>query len=254
MADKAIPVSQPQNREWAIRANRWVYSISTHWMLGFSLIYGLFVALPFLAPVFMKLGWELPGRAIYMVYSFLCHQLPQRSFFLFGSQFTHPTAEILTVWPSDSIMQLRQFIGTAEMGWKVAWSDRMVSMYTSILLFAWIWYPLRKRLPHLGWQGFVLFLLPMAIDGFSHVISDLAGMGQGFRDSNQWLAALTNNAFAPTFYSGDAWGSFNSIIRLATGILFGAGLIWFCFPYVNDYFLSMKELIQYKFGRAGLHL
>jgi len=146
-------------------------------------------------------------------------------------------------------MRLRQF-----MGWKVAWSDRMVSKYTSILIFAWIWYPLRKRIPHLCWQGFVLFLLPMAIDGFSHVISDLAGIGLGFRASNLWLAALTNNAYAPTFYSGDAWGSFNSIMRLATGIIFGAGLIWFCFPYVSDNFSSMKELVQYKFGRASLHI
>jgi len=37
----------------------------------------------------------------------------------------------------------------------------------------------------------ILFLLPMAVDGTSHLISDFAGIGQGFRDSNAWLATFT---------------------------------------------------------------
>jgi hypothetical protein len=50
------------------------------------LILALFIfnALPFLAPVFMKLGLEGIGRAIYLIYWPLCHQMAQRSFFLFG--------------------------------------------------------------------------------------------------------------------------------------------------------------------------
>ena len=60
--------------------------------------------------------------------------------------------EIQTVWQETiNPMVLRQFIGNPEMGWKVAWSDRMVSMYASILVFAWLWYPLRKRLKLLPW-------------------------------------------------------------------------------------------------------
>ena len=76
----------------------------------------------------------------------------------------------------------------------------------------------------------------MAVDGTSHFISDLYGIGQGFRDSNAWLATLTNHAFLPGFYTGDAWGSFNSMMRLLTGILFGLGIVWFCFPYLDDAF------------------
>jgi uncharacterized membrane protein len=124
---------------------------------------------------------------------------------------------------------LRQFIGNPEMGWKVAWSDRMVSMFTSMLLFGFVWRPLRRWIPKLPWWGFILFLLPMAIDGTSHLISDLAGIGQGFRDSNAWLAVITNQAFAPGFYAGDALGSFNSWMRLLTGISFGLGVVWFGF-------------------------
>ncbi len=92
------------------------------------------------------------------------------------------------------------------MGWKVAWSDRMVSMFTSVWLFGMIWWLVRRGLKRLPWWGFVLFLLPMAVDGSSHFVSDLAGIGMGFRDSNLWLAVLTHHTLNPAFYTGDAWG------------------------------------------------
>jgi len=81
-----------------------------------------------------------------------------------------------------------------------------------------------------------LFLLPMALDGTSHLISDFWGIGQGFRDTNLWLAILTNHLFPSSFYIGDAWGSFNSLMRLLTGLSFGLGLVWFGFPYLDDSF------------------
>jgi hypothetical protein len=74
----------------------------------------------------------------------------------------------------------------------------------------------------------------MAIDGGTHFISDLAGMGQGFRSDNAWLAQLTGFVLPGSFYAGDALGSFNSWMRLLTGLLFGLGVIWFAFPYVED--------------------
>ena len=89
----------------------------------------------------------------------------------------------------------------------------------------------------LAWWGFLLLLLPMAIDGGTHFISDiLGGIGGGFRDSNLWLSALTGNAFPATFYEGDALGSFNSWMRLMTGILFPLGVVWFIFPYLQRSF------------------
>ena len=200
-------------------------------------IWGLFIAGPFLAPVFMQLGWEAPARTIYTIYSFVCHQLPERSFFLFGPKLMYSLPEIQAVYQQTTDpMLLRQFIGTTEFGWKVAWSDRMFSMYSAMLPAALIWYPLRRKLGYLSIWGFVLLLLPMAIDGTSHVISDFAEVGQGFRDSNTWLVALTNNAFAPSFYAGDALGSFNSIMRLLSGALFAIGIIWLGFPYLAEAF------------------
>ncbi len=139
--------------------------------------------------------------------------------------------EIQAAWQNTvNPLILRQFIGNPDMGWKVAWSDRMISLYTSIWLFAVLWYPLRRRLRPLTWRGFALLLLPIALDGISHMLSDLAGIGQGFRDTNEWLRVLTRDAFPATFYVGDALGSFNSLMRLFSGLLAGLGIVWFVFP------------------------
>ena len=215
------------------------------WFIVFGLGLGIYVFLPFLAPVFMAIGWTSLGKGIYFIYSFFCHQLPERSYFFFGPQFTYSLAEIQSAWQNTSNpLVLRQFIGNPMMGWKVAWSDRMISMYTATWLFGLAWWPLRRRIKPLPWWGFVLFLMPMALDGFTHLISDLAGIGHGFRFTNDWLAALTNQIYPSSFYLGDAWGSFNSLMRLATGLFFGLGVIWFGFPYLHRIF--MEDALEYK--------
>ncbi len=185
----------------------------------------------------MQVGWAAPARTIYTIYSFVCHQLPERSFFLFGPKLMYSLPEIQAAYrQTTDPMLLRQFIGTPELGWKVAWSDRMFAMYSFMLPAALVWYPLRRKLSYLPIWGFVLFLLPMAIDGTAHLISDFASVGQGFRDSNAWLAALTHNAFSSSFYAGDALGSFNSWMRLLSGIFFAIGIIWLGFPYLAEAF------------------
>jgi uncharacterized membrane protein len=212
-------------------------SLQKYWMLVFVITFGLYSGLPFLAPVFMHIGWKEAGNAIYFIYSFLCHQLPERSFFLFGPKLSYSLEEIgATGQDTSNIFVLRQFIGNSTMGWKVAWSDRMVAMFTSLWVFGLLWWPLRKRLRDLPLWGLILSILPLAIDGGTHFVSDMAGMGRGFRDTNLWLATLSQNIFRPEFYSGDAWGSFNSIMRLTTGILFGLGIVWFALPYLNEVF------------------
>jgi len=226
MSAPSIPIpSKPQQSIF-----QW---IGTHWFATFLVLYGLWVWTPFLAPVFMRLGWDGAGRAVYFVYSFFCHQLPERSFFFFGGKPMYSLAEIQAVWQNTiNPLILRQFIGNETMGWKVAWSDRMISFYTSVWIFAAAWYPLRRKVKPLMWWGFVLLLLPMALDGGTHMLSDFAGIGNGFRDTNAWLAALTNNALPATFYAGDALGSFNSIMRLVTGLLAGLAIVWLVFPYI----------------------
>ena len=205
------------------------------WWLVFLVGYGLWIWLPFLAPVFMHWGWERPAKVIYTIYSFFCHQLPERSYFFFGPQITYSLKAIQAAWANTyDPLVLRKFIGTAEMGWKVAWSDRMISFYGGTWLTALLWVPFRHQKKRLPWWGFLALLLPIAVDGGTHFLSDLAGIGQGFRFTNLWLAKLTDFAFSPNFYAGDALGSFNSWMRIITGLLAGLGLVWFAFPYVEE--------------------
>jgi len=212
----------------------------------FILGWGIFVILPWLAPVLMRAGLRGPAQAIYFGYSFVCHQLPERSYFLFGSNVTYPLADINRVWPGNSPLTLRQFIGNAQFGYKVAWSDRMVSLYTGVWLGSLVFAFMRRRLKPISLLTYALLALPMAVDGTSHLISDLWGIGQGFRDSNEWLAALTGRALPAWFYAGDALGSFNSWLRLLTGLLFGLGTAWLLLPYLELSFAQMRERLEHK--------
>jgi uncharacterized membrane protein len=228
-----------------------VYFFSRNWILLFAFFFGIYVWLPFAAPLLMHWGWIGAGRDIYFVYSFLCHQLPERSFFLFGPKGMYSLSAIQAAWHKTiNPLILRQFIGNPEMGWKVAWSDRMVSMYMSTFFFGLLWWPLRKRIKPLPWWGLILFLIPMGIDGTTHFMSDIAGIGQGFRYTNAWLAAITNNVFPATFYVGDALGSFNSWMRLLTGVLFGIGVVWFGFPYLDLALSEQARILSARIQRV----
>lgn len=225
--------------------------LEIHWFHTFLMAYGLFVWLPWLAPLAMHIGWVGLGKAIYLGYAFVCHQLPERSFFLFGLKVMYSLPEIQDAWRNTiNPFFLRQFIGSPDMGWKLGWSDRMVSFYTSVWVFAVLWWPLRRKVRALSLWSFALLLLPMVIDGGSHAVSDLAGIGQGFRDSNLWLASLTGNALPAWFYAGDALGSFNSIMRLITGVLAGLGIAWLVLPYIREAESLNRKLDQFNYGRV----
>ena len=225
--------------------------IGSHWVETFLIVYGLWVFTPLLAPVFMQVGWTGASRAVYFVYSFFCHQLPERSFFLFGAKPMYTLAEIQTAWQdTTNPLILRQFIGNETMGWKIAWSDRMISFYTSIWVFALAWIPLRRKIKPLPIWGFALLLLPMVLDGTTHMFSDFAGIGQGFRDTNTWLATLTRDALPATFYAGDALGSFNSLMRFASGLLAGLGIVWLAFPYLFQTQAYNQQLDELSYGKV----
>lgn len=212
-----------------------MFSLSRHWFLITMVLLAVWTGLPFVAPVAMHLGWTGLGTAIYRFYSVQCHQLPERSFFLFGRKVMYSLAEIQTAWvKTDDPLILRQFVGDEAMGWKVAWSDRMVALYTSIPLFALVYYPFRRKVRHLPIWAFLLLLMPIALDGGTHMLSDLAGIGHGFRDTNAWLGTLTGDVLPTWFYVGDALGSFNSWMRIVSGALSGFGAAWLAFPYLAE--------------------
>lgn len=223
----------------AIGINRW---FEAHWLLAFNTAWGVFVTLPWLAPIFMHLHLTWLGRVVYFIYNFFCHQLPERSWFLFGAGFSYTQIQIAEVWgrPLSAISNeliRRQFIGTPELGWKIAWSDRMVSMYTSIFLFGLLYALLRERgirLKGISWWLFGLLILPMAVDGTTHLINDALRLD--FRQTNQWAVFLTNYALPTNFYTDDLFGSLNSVLRIVTGILFGYSVVGFLWPIMESEF------------------
>ncbi len=244
-----IPVNLPSRRSAGRSPARPAAWIERTWPYLVLLLLGVWTLTPWLAPLFMHLGWTGPGRAVYAVYSLFCHQMPQRSWFLFGESFTYSLDQIASAWPGTTTMLgMRGFIGTPEMGWKLAWSDRMVSFYGGFFLFGLFYLAARRRiLVHgwrISWRWLVVLLLPIALDGVSHMISDLWGLGVGFRETNVWLAGLTNHALPSSFYAGDGLGSFNSLMRLLTGLLASFALIFWSFPLVNRSLAEQGKRVQ----------
>ncbi len=222
--------------------------VARHWLAILNLLWAMYVGLPWLAPVLMQVGAPAPARVIYGLYSTQCHQMAQRSYFLFGQQATYGLDELRALgFEGTHAGSLGAILGNEQMGWKVAWSDRMVAMYTATLVFGLLYgvvrssrrRPLRSISPWL----FLLLLIPMALDGGTHVVSDLQGIGAGFRATNQWLATLTRTRLRTSFYAGTAWGSFNASMRLMTGALFGLGSVSFLYPQIDT-------IVAHHFDRA----
>ena len=119
--------------------NRLAAWVARHWLALFNLAVAVFIGLPFLAPVLMEAGLTGPARAIYLIYAPTCHQLPERSFFLFGPRITPSVADLeasQAIPAGQSIIQhmALRFPGTPATGYKVAVCERDTAIYGAILL------------------------------------------------------------------------------------------------------------------------
>jgi len=219
-------------------------TIRRHGFTILATLVGLYAGLPWAAPVLMHLGWTGPAEAIYTLYSTQCHQMAQRSYFLFGPSVMVSPADLEAAGVPFEPLALRAFLGNPELGWKLAWSDRMTSMYSALFISMLGLRVIGRRLHPLPTWGLAALLLPMVLDGTTHLVSDLSGVGLGFRDANDWLVGLTGNRLPAGFYAGDAWGSFNAEMRLLTGALFGLAIVWYAGP-------RLRPLLDPTHGRVG---
>lgn len=253
MTDMNSHLDIAPSRRNAVNANRLVLWFSRHWATTFIVLFGVFIVGPWLAPVFMKVGATGLASGIYFFYAFECHQLPERAYYLFGQKSMYSLTEIQAVWqPTNNPFLLRQFVGNEQMGYKVAWCDRTTAMYGALWALMLLWRPLSQRLRPIPLWGFALLMLPVALDGGTHMISDLFGLGMGFRETNVWLAALTANALPTWFYSTDVIGSFNWWMRLLTGFVFSLGLVWLVYPQAQAFFCETAARIEMKLQAAGV--
>lgn len=239
-------------RTLATWSQKSVLGLSRHWLVYASLFWGIAIGLPWLAPLLMRVGATGLAKAVYSTYGYLCHQFANRSFFLFGPKIMYSYTDLLPYAANaNTYPGLRAFIGTPELGYKVAWSDRMVSLYGGIFLGGLLFALLRRWFKPLRWTLLLLMIVPIAIDGITHMLSDLSGIGHGFRYSNAWLAYLTRNALPASFYVGNELGSFNSWMRLASGLLAGLGVTWMLYPLLDNAFRDMHKTLASRFEQSG---
>lgn len=231
--------------------DRFVLWLTRHWLFVLNLGMAMFVGGTLLAPVLMRLGLNGPARLVYLLYSMVCHQLPERSYFLFGPHGvdTYSRAQVIA-WGADP-GYLRGFVGNAQVGFKVSIAERDIAIYVTLLL-AGVGYALvRRRVRGLSWWAFGLLILPMALDGGSHVVSEMTGLG--FRETNAWLATLTGNALPAAFYTGTILGSFNWLMRTLTGALFAVAVVWFAHPTLERGFGDVVGPARTKQKRVVAH-
>ncbi len=206
--------------------------LSKHYLAIFNLFIFLYVGLPFLAPVLMKAGAITPGKVIYRAYSFVCHQFAFRSWFLFGEQAVYPRIEagitgLITYQQATNLdgydlFAAREYIGNEQLGYKVALCERDVAIYVGILIFGLLFALLRRRIRPIHWMIWIILgIIPIGLDGFSQLISQLPQTIIPFRESTPFL-------------------------RASTGALFGFITAWFGYPYVEE---SMDENRKYLDGK-----
>ena len=127
--------------------------------LGAGQLIAVYSGLPLLAPILMRLGYTWPAEIIYTLYGPHCHQLPPRSFFLFGPQPTYSLKTLQELLGSEMLADdslARAFIGNATLGYKMAFCQRDTAMYGSMLLAGMLFGMVRRRLRSLP---FVLYLV-----------------------------------------------------------------------------------------------
>ncbi len=221
------------------------------WLAIFILIFALFNLLPLLAPTFMQAGWSAAGNAIYDLYGVISHQFAHRSFFFYGEQVMYTPDELPLEFTGERLEDarlLKRYRGDETHGWKMAWSDRLVAMFGSWWISAMVYglLSLRRKPNAIPLWLALLLIAPLVLDGITHTVSDAETLFAGFRYENSWLASLTRNAFSQEFYAGDALGSFNSWVRILSGILFGIGFVGYTFPHVDRYFSRNADILAQK--------
>jgi len=187
-----------------------VIGIARHWLAFFNTAVGIYILLPFLAPILMHLGLYAPARLIYAGYSMVCHQLPDHSYFAFGNVVT-PSLDALEAGGMEAGLNLfgqRRFIGNPGFGYKVALCQRDVAIYGSIFIAGLLYALVRKRVRPIPFKLFMILLTPMAIDGVTQMF--------GLRTSNWWLRSIT-------------------------GALFGFAAVFLAYPYVQQ---AMDDVIE----------
>jgi uncharacterized membrane protein len=203
-------------RDFVIFVDKMIYHLARHWLFLTNLVMAIFIGLPILAPLLMHLGHTGAANLIYTAYRFTCHQLPYRSFFLFGPDGinSYPLETILA--QPDLPPNIQDFVGNAVLGYKVGVCQRDTAIYGSMLLYGLVYGLVRRwwRVEPLSLRAYVVVgLVPLGIDGITQLV--------GLREST--------------------WD-----LRVITGVLFGVATVWLAYPYLDEGMRDIEEQIRTK--------
>ncbi len=194
---------------WAVTItailNRLILALAKHWLLATNAVVAASTALPVLAPTLMAAGYESAGRTIYTLLAPFCHQLPERSFFLFGPQLTYSLQELKQLIGPD--VPLR-YIGDPALGFKMALCQRDMALYLAMLIFGLAFGLVRRRLRPLPLKSFILLSVPIALDGLGQLL---------------------------TLWESTWWS------RVLSGALFGMACAWLVYPYIES---GMRDVLR----------
>jgi uncharacterized membrane protein len=167
-------------------------AVLRRWLLFANGLTLLYAGLPWLAPLARAAGYDRLGRLLFLLYLPLCHQRPERSFTVYGYQ--------------------------------VAYCHRCTALYTSLLAAGLLFGRLRGRITPAPLRVGGLLLLPMLLDGGTHLLDDLLGLGlRG---------------------GGDAVGTLNFALRALTGLLVGVAALIALYPRLERELRATEALLK----------
>lgn len=130
--------------------------LADHWLFILNTISFKALIVPtVVAPAFLALGWNAQALVIYDLYHWMCHQMPERSFFLFDQQ--------------------------------MAFCVRDLGMFAGFFASGMAYNLFRGRLKTLPLWLAVVYSLPIAVDGITQLL--------GWRESTWELRIVTGAFF-----------------------------------------------------------
>ncbi|HBY06793.1 MAG TPA: hypothetical protein DEH22_03050 [Chloroflexi bacterium] len=228
------------------KADRFTYWFSRHYLLVINLMVLVYVGLPLLAPVLMKVGLEFPATVIYKIYGGMCHQLAYRSWFLFGEQPVYPRAAAgvegyltfnqATGLDETGLLAARAFLGNEVVGYKTALCQRDMAIYGAMLLFGILFAITGRKWKSFPiWAWLLVGVMPIALDGFSQLLS-------------QW-AAMPEFSFLQPIFGWLPYRESTPFLRTLTGFLFGFATAWFGYPLVEEAMADTRRLMATKIAK-----
>lgn len=208
--------------------------LSVHWLAVFNLFFVIYIALPLLAPILLALGYSSIALSIYKMYGFTCHQLPSHSYVIFGYQ--------------------------------VAICQRCTAIHGTMAIVGLLYVLLRqRRLPLLSFRWYLLFIIPVAVDGGMAWVSLLMMVIPTYV---LWAIGLTTIAllslilYSQKLLVWQVWlfflagplsllylqgiGPYESdwLRRTVTGVIYATGTVWLLYPMLEESFRKLQKRNQ----------